>query len=431
MRAWRIVVLVGMLLVAGAAPGWPQNPPGAMRLAGIDVSGLRRLTTADVISGSGLRVGATVTMADIDASVERLGKTGLFAHVSYRYRYKGTDLFVTFEVEEARADTPVLFDNFPWFSDEEIVAAVARSVPGFTTHLSDNAEGIDRITAALGQMLRARKLPGKVEYIPYLDTRNGANAHLFKVTGVSEPICDVTFTGVQSALLAQVRDAVTPLLRRDYSRIGSTDFLQGTLVPFYRRLGHLRVRLPGIRARIGEAGSRCAGGVVVSVPVDEGAVYWWKGAVWAGARALSAAELDRALGMKGGEVADGTKIDRGIRAVMSAYGRKGYLAARPAPTPQFDELGHTVVFVLEVTEGPQFHMGELTVTGVPATTATLLKERWKLKPGDAYDAGYATDFMTELRKTDPQLLARLGPMRMSVKQDASARTVSVTLAFGA
>lgn len=428
-RVWTL--LVALLLVPAVAPGSPQTAPPTMRLAAIEVTGLRRLTPAHVISGSGLHIGSTVTLADIDASVERLGKTGLFAHVSYRYRYKGADLFVTFEVQEARAETPVLFDNFPWFSDEEIVAAVARAVPGFTTHISDNAEGIDRITAALDQMLRARKLPGKVEYIPYLDTRNGAHAHLFKVTGVSEPICDVTFTGVQRALLPQVRDAVAPLVRREYSRIRSTDFLQGTLVPFYRRLGHLRVRLPAIRARIGESGSKCAGGVVVAVPVEEGAVYWWKGAVWAGARALSAKELDGALGMKDGEVADGTKIDRGIRAVISAYGRKGYLAARSAPTPQFDDMAHAVVFAIALTEGPQFRMGQLTVTGVPASTSTRLKEGWKLKPGDVYDAGYATDFIADLRKGDPQLLAALGPMRMRVKQDAATRTVQVTLAFGA
>lgn len=430
MKRGLIVVLAALLLVPAPAVARPQNPPASMRLAAIDATGLQRLALADVISGSGLRIGSTVTLADIDASVERLGKTGLFTHVSYRYRYKGTDLFVTFQVQEARAETPVLFDNFPWFSDEEITSAVAKAVPGFTSHISNNAEGIDRIIAALDQLLRARKLPGRVEYIPYLDTRNGAHAHLFKVTGVSVPICDVTFTGVQSALLPQVRDAVAPLLRRDYSRIGSTDFLQGTLVPFYRRLGHLRVRLPGITARIGQAGSTCAGAAVVSVPVDEGAVYWWKGAVWAGARALSARELDGALGMRSSEVADGTKIDRGIRAVISAYGRKGYLAARSAAIPQFDDLGHTVVFAIDLTEGPQFRMGGLTITGLPSSTAARLRERWKLKPGDVYDAGYATDFMSELRKSDPQLLAELGAMRMSAKQDAATRTVQVTLAFG-
>ena len=85
-----------------------------------------------------------------------------------------------------------------------------------------------------------------------------------------------------------VRDATAPLLRRDYSRIGSTDFLRGTLVPFYRRLGHLRVRLPGISAHMGAAGTRCAGNVVVGVPIEEGAVYWWKGAVWSG---VSAADV--------------------------------------------------------------------------------------------------------------------------------------------
>jgi outer membrane protein assembly factor BamA len=428
MRPVSTVLLAVLLLVSVAAHSRPQTAPTRMRLAGIDATGLRRLSAADVIAGSGLRVGTTVTLADIDASVERLGKTGLFAHVSYRYRYKGEDLFVTFDVEEARAETRVVFDNFPWFSDEEIAAVVAKAVPGFTTHISDNAEGIERITAALDQMLRARKLPGRVEYIPYLDTRDGAHAHLFKVAGAPVPICDVAFKGVNPALLAQVRTQAAPLLTRDYSRIGSTDFLRGTLVPFYRRLGHLRVRLPGVTARMGEA--RCAGGVVLAVPVEEGAVYWWKGAVWAGAQALGPKELDAALGMQAGEVADGTKIDRGVRAVASAYGRKGYLAAHLTPAAQFDDLRHTVVFAIQIVEGVQFRMGELAITGVPDATARLLRERWKMKAGDVYDAGYTTDFMNDLRKSDPQLLTRLGAMRMSVRQDATTHTVQVTLAFG-
>ena len=430
MRRASAVLLAALLVAGGVVIADTQNPPATMRLAAIEATGLRRLTAADVIAGSGLRVGSTVTLADIDASVDRLGKTGLFTHVSYRYRYKGTDLVVTFEVEEARAETPVVFDNFPWFSDAEIVTAVAKAVPGFTTHISDNAEGIDRITAALDQMLRARKLPGRVEYIPYLDTRNGSHAHLFKVTGVSSPICDVMFSGVEPALLAQVRNQVAPLLRRDYSRIGAMDFLRGTLVPFYRHLGHLRVQLSGLTARMGEAPSACAGGVVVAVPVEEGAVYWWKGAVWAGAQALNPREMDAALGMKDGEVADGTKIDRGIRAVTTAYGRKGYLTARLAPTPQFEDLSHTVVFAIQIVEGPQFRMGELAITGVPEATERRLRECWKLKAGGVYDAGYATDFMNDLRKTDPQLLSGLGQMRMSVKQDTATHIVHVILTFG-
>ena len=85
---------------------------------------------------------------------------------------------------------------------------------------------------------------------------------------------------------------------------------------------------------------------------------------------------------------------------------------------------------MPVVEGPQFHMGELTIAGVPDATARVLRERWKLKPGDVYDAGYAAEFLNDVRKTNPQLLAGLGPMRMSVKQDPASHTVLVMLSWG-
>ena len=38
-------------------------------------------------------------------------------------------------------------------------------------------------------------------------------------------------------------------------------------------------------------------------------------------------------------------------------------------------------------------MGMLTITGLSESTINRLKGKWKLQPGDVYDASYLTEFM--------------------------------------
>ena len=46
----------------------------------------------------------------------------------------------------------------------------------------------------------------------------------------------------------------------------------------------------------------------LTIPVEEGPVYLWDKAEWTGNEALSANDLNAALGMKNGDVANDVKI---------------------------------------------------------------------------------------------------------------------------
>lgn len=409
-----------------------QTPPqGKLRLQKIEVSGLQRLNETQLIERSGLEIGQLVDVAALDAAAEQLLATGLFTRLSYRYRTQGGVATVTFEVEEAKKENliPVVFDNFVWFSEEELARAVKSQLPSFDGTAPETDGAVASITRALAQLLAGRKIPGQIEYISSA-TQAGTNPkHIFSVAGVRIPICTVQYPGTSAVAEAELISSSKPVMNADYSQEFMQGFVEGTLKPLYRQRGHLRVRFKEPRATAAAGTDKCANGASVVVPVEEGPAYSWERAEWTGNAALSAAELDAAFGMKTGELADGLKIDKSLMAVAKAYGRKGYLFLRLKPDAQFADATRRVTYRFDVNEGEQFRMGTLNLKGLSAADTNRLKAMWKLQPGDVYDAYYPEEFM---QKALPQIW-RPGMKRpdieFSVKPDRQKLTADVTIDF--
>jgi outer membrane protein assembly factor BamA len=429
-RRFSVILVMGWVLAGWVSTVKSQDLPAGMRLSAIEVVGAKRLAHADIVSRLGLTIGRPIGLPDLEAAAERLSKTGLVSEVTFRYTYRGSDLTAVFTIVEAAVDASVLFDNFAWFTDQELTKAVADRLPGFDGRVSNTNEAIDQVTGALSGLLKARNLPGNVECFPYLDTTTGSRARLFKVTGVSLPICTVEFVGVQPALEARIDSVARPLIGRDYSRSGSMSFLTSTLRPIYRNLGYLRARVVAAGGRMGTAGSPCSAGVSLSATVEEGVSYAWRGARWTGNTAIASAELDGRLRFKDGEVADGSKLDAGLAAIARDYGRKGYIGLQTSPVPVFDDAARTVTFDISVNEGDHYRMGTLLLPGLEEELANRIRSHWKLKAGEVFDAEYPSEFMKDLLSSEPALRAIGGSAKISTTPGRVPRTVDVTLTIG-
>lgn len=423
--------------VAASVDARRQAPPVVaaaqqMRLGKIEVTGLQRMTEAQLVEASGLEIGQAVDVAALDAAAERLLATGLFTKLGYRYRTKGAEATVTFEAEESKAERniPVVFDNFVWFTDEELARAVRAELPTFDGKAPESSGAVASVTRALERLLRARQIAGQVDYMPSADIAGGNPKHVFSVKGAGVPICSLQFPGASAVTEKELVNDSAPLLKTDYSQEFVEGFAEGTLKPLYWQRGHLRAnfRRPAATLAAPADAGKCTGGASVSVPVEEGLAYSWEQAVWTGNAALAAAELDAALGMKAGEIADGLKIDKALRGVAEAYGRKGYIFLGIKPRQQFADETRRVTYEFNVREGAQFRMGALAVNGLPAADGARLKEKWALRPGDIYDASYVNEFL----KRNLMSVARPGTLRnveTSVKPDRQKLTVDVTLNF--
>jgi len=375
----------------------------ARKIAGIETEGLQTLTTETVIATSGLKIGETFSVDALDAAAQRLVDSGLFKKVAYRTRNAGGNVTITFQLEELKGQlSPVVFDNFIWFSDEELAAAIKREVPSFNGSAPDVGNTNEAIKKALQNLLAERKLPGQVEYNPT------DREHLFRVVGVPMRICTLHFPGAQSVPEQKLIEATRSSMDPEYSLQSTKTFPKFGLYPIYRELGHLRASF-GAPVAKPVANTDCEG-VDLTIPVNEGAKYSWAKAEWSGNQVLTAKELDDALGMKPGEVANGKKFDKGLNEVQKAYGKHGRIQADMNPTPEFDDAAPNVTFKIAVNEGPQYRMGTVEFKGFSPVDAALLAEKWGLKSGEVYDQSYAGRF---LRVDAHEILSRIVKERQS------------------
>jgi len=373
------------------------------KIAKIETEGLQNLTTETVIASSGLKVGDAFSVDAIDAAAERLLSSGLFTKVGYRTRNISGNVTITFQLEELKGQSsPVIFDNFIWFSDEELAAAIKREVPSFNGSAPDIGNTNNAIKTALQHLLTERKLPGQVEY------NLTEHEHLFRVAGVAMKICTLHFPGAQKVSEQKLIDATRSSMDIDYSRQSARVFPKFGLYPIYSELGHLRATFGEPVAKPGMK-SGCEG-VDLTIPVNEGAVYSWAKAEWFGNQVLTAKDLDDALGMKQGEVANGKKFDKGLKEVQQAYGKHGYIQVRVNPAAEFDDAATNVAFKIAITEGPQYRMGTVEFKGFSPDDAFMLNKRWALKSGEVYDRSYADRYF---RAEGGEILSRIAKDRLA------------------
>jgi len=386
-----LAVLILFALMQNSPSGLAQQP-GGNKLAKVEFEGTKRLTHDQLLSTSGLEIGQPINVAALDAAGQRLMDSGLLKKLSYRLHTVNNEATVIFKIEEAAGlRHPAIFDNFIWFTDDELANAVRHDVPSFDGTALDEGNMTDEIAHALQLLLNERKLAGKVEYMPLAYEGTTKWDHLFSVSGVHMPVCELHFSGTTNVPEDRLIKSSKDLMGKDYSRSSTSAFASKTLFPIYRELGQLRASFgqPTAKPQTSEG---CKDGAEVTIPVEEGPIYSWENAEWSGNQIIAAADLDKALQMKPGEVANGLKIDKGIEAVRKLYRRKGYLQLSVKPTAVFDDQTNKVAFRLEVKEGPQYRMGNLIVKGLPDNQTNYLRGKWEMLKGDVYDAGYAEDF---------------------------------------
>lgn len=386
----KFMVALALIFIIAGSVALAQSP---RKIGKIEVDGLQRLTLAEVIEVSGLKTGNVFEIADVDSAGQKLVDSGLFAKVGYRTRTNGNLVTVIFQVEEMKGgQSPVVFDNFVWFTTDELTAAIKREVPSYNGTASDSGTMTDLIKLALQKLLSEKQIKGTVEYAPFQAGIGSKQEHLFTVSGVPIPICTLKFPGAKNIGEEILIRSSSQLTNADYSLKGAIAFGTFVLSPLYREVGQLRARFDDPVAQL-ENSDACKGGVNLTMPVVEGPVYSWNKAEWVGNQKLSPADLDSALGMRTGEVANGVKFDKALLEAKKAYGQIGYLNADLGAVPEFDDAATRVSYRITVKEGPQYRMGQLKVIGLTEAENARLEERWRLKPGDVFNANYLGQFL--------------------------------------
>lgn len=357
-------------------------------LARIVVIGSQRYREDDLVRATGLSVNTQVTANDLQSAANRLGNSGAFASVQFLFKpavgTKGVE--ADFQVTDAEKYLPAVFENFVWFSEQDLQAAVHQAVPLFKGDIPNSGSMSDDVSAALSKLLASKGLPSEISYIMSANFGGLPTAYKFKVADANLKVRDVALVGAAHMDTEQLARAVVPLKGTDYLRSDVAIVLEKNLTPIYQQRGYLKFAITEIKPKLDDKSQ-----VTVEATLSEGEQYRLAGLSWSGNTLISSEDLTKRITLKTGVPVDGLQLDRDLAQVRKLYGKFGREAVIIKLVPAF--TGDTVSYAFQVTEGELYRMGKLEIQGVEPEQVHKLEQIWKLAEGEPYDSTYVQQFI--------------------------------------
>jgi outer membrane protein assembly factor BamA len=388
-------------------------------LARVVVTGSQRYREEDLVRATGLTVNTQVTSDDLQNAANHLGNSGAFATVQFLFKpavgARGVE--ADFQVTDAEKYLPAVFENFVWFSDQDLQDALHQAVPLFEGNIPNSGTMSDDVSAALRKFLAAKGLPSEISYIMSATFGGLPTAYKFKVADANLKISDVMLIGAARMTPEQLAKAVAPLKGTDYLRSDVAIVLEKNLTPIYQQRGYLKFAIAEIKPKVDEKSQ-----VTVEATLSEGEQYRLAGLSWSGNTLISSDDLTKHITLKTGNPVDALQLDRDLAQVRKLYGKFGREAVSIKPLPAF--VNDTVSYAFQVTEGDLYRMGKLEIEGVEPEQAHKLEQIWKLAEGQPYDATYVHQFIAD---TVVKVPGHKWDWKMFEQIDDPQKTVNVRL----
>ena len=389
--------IAAFLLLAASLSSFPaaaQSTPkaGAAHLDSVEVSGSKRFSSGDIAAAIGLRAGGTVTREDMQAAADKLVELGLFSNVQFHFSTVATGVRVTYEVADGPA-VPVSFDNFPWFTDAELIAALKRTVPLFDGSAPPRGSVLDAMSGTLEKLVETHGVLGTVSH-SLVNFPLGGQRVEFRVVGADLTVKSIEFSDELATNDRAIQQSVSQLIGKPYSRSGIELFEFEQVRPAYLTHAFLHVQFAPPSAHVaGDPGQPAANEVVVVAQIAPGPAYKWGGVVWSGNSVLSANDLNAMVDVKPGETADGNRLEAIWLRIQGSYGERGYLDAKLDPVPQFDDQGARITYNVTIAEGSQYRMGSLILTGLSIDGEKRIRAAWSIPADAVFNQKIYEDFL--------------------------------------
>lgn len=418
-----VLALLFGLLFSSYAPA--QSDSG--KLASVKVTGSSRFRSDQIAPATGLKAGATVTKDDLQRGADRLALLGPFAGVHYRYGDSDAGVVVEYQVTDAPA-VPVWFDNFPWFTDAELISAIKSAVPLFDGAAPEHGTLLDDISDALQLALASRNVPASVTHSLVTAPGSSEQVQQFRVDGMNLSVGSVDLSDPLARNDRGIQARLSDLADHAYSRTAIELFEFEQIRPAYLAQGFLRVRFNPPSTHL--VGSGPSARVAVTIAIEPGPTFAWNGVTWSGNTLILSPELNALITLKPGEPANETKIEPIWESVHDYYARRGYLDATVTPHAQFDDAAKRVSYTATISEGPQYRMGKLVLTGLSIEGERRVRAAWQIQPDAIFDKDVYDEFITSgIKQAFTGLPFHYEKVGRFLQEDPKAGTVDVLLDF--
>jgi outer membrane protein insertion porin family len=414
-------------LLRAQAPRKAKTPPSGT-LGSVIVRGSERYTAEEILAATGLQIGVFATNDDFQRAAQTLTQTGVFSEVIYNYSSTPSGLKLEWQVKDAARFVPVYFDNFVWFSDDELRQELGKRIPLFKGSVPLTGNLLDQIGDALQAMLLERKLPGHTDYLRDTEGEGEGPVHsiTYSATDVQIVIRKLTFPGAASGDLPRLQKAAQPLEGSDYSRRSLLAFVERNLRPVYFHQGRLQAAFGPPRTQV-VASEENSVAIEVELPITPGPVFHVEEIQVSGNKTLHADELASMIHLAAGQVADLTQLQNDLETIRAAYGNRGYLKASGRIEPQLNPNASTVRYVIRLNEGDLYRMDELNIEGLDNASEAVVRNNFTLRKGDPFNTGYLKTFADECLKLLPP--GRRWKVAFSQDLDEENKTADVDLRF--
>src|SRR5580704_12543333 len=305
--------------------------PGTARLDSVLVAGSMRFTSEQIATAIGLHAGATVGREELQGAADKLAALGLFTNIQYKFATVLGGLKVTYQVSDGPA-LPVTFDNFPWFSDEELPAGLKASGILFDGGAPSKGTVLDAISEALEKLLDARNVHARVSHEVIAHPFNNQSVQEFRVQNTELTIAKVDFSDALAQNDRLVQEQLPDLIGKPYSRSRVELFEYEQVRPAYLARAYLRVQFgPPVAQFAANPSNPLSGQLIVAAPINAGVQYGWAGVQWKGNDSITAQDLNKFSALLPGDPADGNKIQSLWETVRAAYAQLGFLDAALNP----------------------------------------------------------------------------------------------------
>jgi len=368
-----------------------------------------------VLAIAELRMGAPIDKAAIEAACAKLGATGLFQSVSYRYAEgpkRGYALTLTLDDQKQLSDAAI---DFPGADEAELWKWLTSLYPPFNRQVPAGDTAQEFLAKALAEHAKA-ELDGQ-PVVTRMETDLVRHKMLVSFQPATLPrIAGLDFSG-QHELTS---DALTAVLSKVGKDEGYTDRHFRDLVEFnlrraYEEHGMYRVRFPRITPQ--KAG---AGAVTVTIAIEEGPQYKLGEVHFVGDN-LPVEAMLKAAKFKQGQIANWEEIQQSIWDTEKPVKRTGYFNASARPERVFHNDQLLLDLRISFALGPLYRSGELKIIGLTPDQEAKARKLWKLQPGDPYDFMYANEFLQAFVQSLPP-----GNLRKSAPPIKSSPTTSWT-----
>jgi outer membrane protein assembly factor BamA len=385
--SYAISIFLGLSLAPGDshAQTQPEAKPASDRLLSISGSGSHRYSSEQIAAASGMHAGSMATRDDLQAGADTLSQLGTFANVQYRFTTVPAGIKVEFQVNDTLT-VPVSFDNFPWFSDAELNDALKSAVGLYDGTAPETGGILDAMSAALVKQLAARGVHAEVSHTLVTLPGGDRRAQQFRVEGPALKVEGIEFTDKLAKSDRAIQDRASDLVGKPFSRSAVELFEYEQVRPVYLALAYLRVKFGPVSAGFtGNPMKPLRDEVLVVAPIDPGPAYKFGKITWSGNAVIPSDELDKLVSLMPGQVANGSRIELIWEHVRNAYGKLGYLDANLFPAPAYDDKSARVSYAVSITEGPQYRMGDLVLTGLSLEGERRIRNSWNIARNSIFD----------------------------------------------